>query len=314
MKAAIIHGAGAAPRYGDFADPEPADGESEVRMLAAGIHPVVRSLAAGAHYGSEGAYPLVPGVDGVAMDAAGTARYVGWIRVPWGTLAERAASRMGLPVPDGADPIVVAGAMNPGLSSWLPLVARTREVPALGTVLIVGATGVAGRIAVQNARALGADRVIGLGRDRARLAEVAALGATPVALDEGADAVARSLDGVAPTLILDYVWGAAAETVWDALAVRGLGDDDADIVHVQIGTSGRARAALPGALLRSRNLVVRGAGAGSTPVAEIMAQLPAFMARIAAGEVTAPVRAFGLSQVADAWAYTGPDRAVVVPD
>jgi len=93
-----------------------------------------------------------------------------------------------------------------------------------------------------------------------------------------------------------------------------LRDDTADIVHVQIGTMAGPTAALPGALLRSRSIVIRGAGAGSTPVAEIMAQLPGFMQRIASGEVTVPVRAFGLAQVAEAWAYRGPERAVVVPD
>jgi len=313
MKAAIIGAAGAAPSYEDFAEPELAEGEQLLHVVGAGIHPVVRGLASGRHYGSDNTYPLVPGVDGVAVGDDGVARYTGFIRAPWGTMAERVASRLGVPLPTGADPVAVAGGMNPGMSSWLPLTARTHEVDALGTVLIVGATGVAGRIAVQNAFALGAERVVGVGRDAERLAEVGALGGVPVALPDGPEAIARALDGSTPSTVLDYTWGAAAEAAWQALSRRGLHDDTADIAYVQIGSMGGMTAAMPAALLRSRRIVVRGAGAGSTPVAEIMAQMPGFMQRIAAGEVSVPVRAFGLAQVAEAWAYQGGERAVVVP-
>lgn len=318
MRAAIIDAPGATAFAGEFAEPEPTDAESVMEVLAAAIHPIVRSTASGEHYGSEGRYPMVPGVDCVARDAGGVARYAGFIRSPWGTLAERVAARMGLPLPDGADPVAIAGALNPGMSSWLPLVGRRRELAedggGLGTVVVVGATGVAGRIAVQSALALGADRVVGVGRDTERLAEVGRFGGTPVMLVDGPDSLTRALDGTTPSLVLDYAWGPAAEVVWDALERHGMSDDDADILHVQIGTTAGGRAALPGSLLRSRRLTVRGSGAGSVPVADIVAELPAFMERIAGGDVVAPVRVFPLSRVDEAWSYAGPDRAVVVPD
>ena len=314
MKAAVIDQAGAGAHYGDFAEPEPGEGESKLRVLAAGIHPIVRGLAANAHYGSEGVYPLVPGVDCVALDEDGVARYAGFVRSPWGTIAESVAARLGLPLPEGADPVAVAGALNPGVSSWLPLTARAREVEDLGTVLVVGATGVAGRIAVQNAFALGAERVIGLGRDEDRLAEVGDLGGVPVPLADGPNAVRKALAGGSPSLVLDYLWGSAAELVWDALTGHGLDEDGADILHVEIGTMAGARAALPGELLRSRRFAVRGSGAGSAPMAEIMAALPVFMEKVASGEVAPPVEVFPLSRVDEAWAYAGPRRAVVVPD
>ena len=314
MKAAIIDRAGADARYGDFPDPEPTEAETLSRVLAAGIHPVVRDLAAHTHYGSEGVYPLVPGVDCVARAEDGVARYAGFIRSPWGTFAERVATRMGLPLPEGADPIAIAGALNPGLSSWLPLVARAREVGDLGTVLIVGATGFAGRIAVQSALALGAERVVGVGRDEDRLAEVRRLGGVPVSLADGPDAVVSAAAGASPSLVLDYLWGSAATMVWDALSGHGMDEDDADILHVEMGTAAGGHAALPGELLRSRRLTVRGSGAGSTPVTEIMAQLPVFMEKVASGQVVAPVEVFPLARVDEAWAYRGPRRAVVVPD
>jgi len=314
MRAAVIDRPGEPAHPGEFAEPEPQGEETLMRVLAAAIHPLVRTLASGAHYGSEGTYPLVPGIDCVARSEDGVVRYAGFIRAPWGTLAERIAARMGLPVPEGADPVQIAGALNPGLSSWLPLVARAREVTALGTVLVIGATGVAGRLAVQNARALGAERVLGLGRDPERLADVERLGAVPVTLGDGAEGLLRALAGTTPSLVLDYLWGAPAELVWEALERRGMEEDDADILHVQIGTTAGPRAALPGSLLRSRRLVVRGSGAGSASMSEIMAQLPVFMENVAAGEAVAPVRVFPLSRVEEAWAYAGPDRAVVVPD
>lgn len=314
MRAAIIDAPGAEPRLGDFPEPEAADGGTALTMLAAGIHQVVRRLAAGTHYGSGGAYPLIPGVDGVGRDAEGTPRYAAGVRSPWGTLAERAVARLAIPVPDGADPSRVAGAMNPGMSSWLPLTERAAGLDRLGTVLVVGATGVAGRLAVQNAFALGAERVVGLGRDAERLAEVARLGAVAVDLADGDAALQRALGDAVPSLVLDFVWGAAAELVWAALGRHGLGEDEADILHVEIGGTGGPSAALPAALLRSRRITIRGSGAGSGSVADVMAQLPVYLSKVAAGEVVAPIRVFPLSRLDEAWAYRGPDRAVVAID
>ncbi|WP_226962005.1 MULTISPECIES: zinc-binding alcohol dehydrogenase family protein [Streptomyces] len=314
MKAAVINDAGAPPVLADFADPEPVEAESALTVLAAGLHPLVRRLASGGHYGSAGVYPLVPGVDCVAVGSDGAPVYAGFIRAPWGTLAERVAARMGIPLPDGADPVLIAGGLNPAMSGWLPLARRRREVAALGTVLVLGATGVAGRTAVQAARLLGADRVVGVGRDPDRLREVERLGGVPVSFDEGPEALGAALAGTAPSIILDYVWGPPAEAAWAALARRGLHDDPADIVHVQIGAGAGESAALPAGLLRSRRLLVRGSGAGSTSLDAIVAAMPEVMRRLAAGEIVAPVRAFPLSRIADAWAFTGPERAVVVPD
>jgi D-arabinose 1-dehydrogenase-like Zn-dependent alcohol dehydrogenase len=313
MRAAIIDEAGASPRVGEFAEPDPRDGEDVADVVATGIHPIVRSLAAGTHYGSDGVYPLVPGVDAVVRGGDGALRYSGFVRAPWGTLAERMAGRLGIPIPDGADPVAIAGGLNPGMSSWLPLVARADEVGALGTVLVLGVTGVAGRLAVQNAFELGAARVVGVGRDPDRLAEAGALGAQTVSPADGPDALAAALGG-APTIIIDYAWGAVAELAWEALAGRGLAEDTADVLHVEVGTAAGERASLPGSLLRSRRFTVRGAGAGSASLAAIIAQLPAYMELIATGTVVPSVRPFPLSRAAEAWTYSGPERAVVVPE
>lgn len=322
MKAAVITGPSTPVAYGDFAEPVLGDGHELVELAAAGIHPVVRSLATGAHYGSSGVWPLIPGIDAVARTADGDLVYTGYVSAPYGTLAERMSvpAAMRLPLPAGADPAQIAGGLNPGLSSWLPLTARAAEVDSLGTVLILGATGAAGQLAVQNAAALGADRVIGVGRNRSALEHVAALGATTVALtgsrEADAAAMTDALDSHAPSLVLDFVWGGTAEAAFTALSRKGLGEDDADISYVEIGSLAGADAAVPASMLRSRRIRISGSGAGSSSVADIMAQLPAYMGMIADGRVSVQTRSFPLSQVADAWeaSTTSGTRVVVVPD
>ena len=210
--------------------------------------------------------------------------------------------------------MAIAGSLNPGLSGWLPLARRVAEVGELGTVLVVGATGTSGRLAVQAAFEMGAARVVGIGRDPQRLADFEPLGAVPVQLADGPGAITAALADSDPSIVLDFVWSTAAEAVWESLGRRGLDEDTADIAHVQIGATGGATAALPAPLLRSRRFTVRGFGAGSAPLAEIMAALPRFMDDVADGRIVTQVRAFPLSRVAEAWAYTGPERAVVVPD
>lgn len=322
MKAAILTGPDRAPEYGDFAEPVVGADRQLVDLVATGIHPVVRSIATGRHYGSTGAWPLIPGVDAVARAGDGTLIYTGYVEPPYGTLAERMAvpGGLGIPLPEGADPVAVAGGLNPGLSSWMPLITRRNETGALGVVVIVGATGMAGLLAVQNARALGAERVIGLGRNPDGLEKVAAAGGVPVALSgdraNDAAAISSALDGASPGLVLDFTWGAPAEAMFAALERRGLDEDSADIAYIEIGSTAGAEASVPAALLRSRRLRISGSGAGSASIAEIVAQLPVYLGLIASGAVTVPTRTFSLSQVAEAWAIAeagGGPRVVIVP-
>jgi NADPH:quinone reductase-like Zn-dependent oxidoreductase len=321
MKAAVVRTADAAPEYGEFDEPLVREGRELVELVAAGIHPVVRSLAAGRHYGSTDAWPLIPGVDAVARTADGALIYTGFVEAPYGTLAERMAvpAAMRLPLPTGADPVQVAGGLNPGLASWMPLQARAAEIGTLGTVLVLGASGMAGVLAVANARVLGATRVIGAGRNPAGLARAAAAGATTVVLcgerEPDAASLASALAGTAPSLVLDFVWAAPAEATFLALGRHGLEEDPADIAYVQIGALAGPEASLPASLLRSRRMRISGSGAGSASLTDLLAQVPVYMRLIADGRVEIPVRTFPLSRIADAWnaAGQGGPRVVVVP-
>ncbi|MHA7985418.1 zinc-binding dehydrogenase [Rathayibacter sp. CAU 1779] len=321
MKAAIIESAGSAPVYGDFAEPETSDGRELVSLVAAGIHPVVRALATGSHYGSHGLWPAIPGVDAVARTKDDTLIYTGFVAAPYGTLAEQMAvpAALRLPLPAEADPVQVAAGMNPGLSSWMPLNARRDETGSLGTVLVLGATGTAGILAVQNAFALGATRVIGAGRDPERLAVAAGHGAETLRLsgDRAADAAAirSALGEGSPSIVLDFVWGEPAEATFDALLRHTLDEDDGDIAYVEIGSLAGAEASVPAALLRSTRIRLSGSGAGSGSMAELMRQLPVYLDLIANGTVRVPTSAYPLSRIEEAWtaASDAGTRAVVVP-
>jgi NADPH:quinone reductase-like Zn-dependent oxidoreductase len=307
MKAAIVNGPNVAPEYGDFAEPVVDDGFELVELVATGIHNVVRSLAAGRHYGSAGMWPHIPGVDAVARTAGGDLIFTGFIQPPYGTLAERMAvpANIRFPLPSGADPAQVAGGLNPGLSSWMPLNARAAEIGELGTVLILGVTGMAGSLAVQHARILGATDVVGVGRNPVRLEHAAKLGAKTVALtserEVDAAALVDALNGAAPSIVLDFLWAAAAETAFTALGRRGLEEDTADISYVQIGAMAGPDAAVPAELLRSRHIRISGSGAGSASIAGVMAQIPVYMQLIADRTVDVPTRTYPLSSITEAW-------------
>jgi NADPH:quinone reductase-like Zn-dependent oxidoreductase len=337
MKAAILHSADLVPVYGDFGEPVAGPDSEIVELAAAGIHQLTRSVATGRHYGRDAVFPAIPGLNAVARMADGTLVFTSAGAPPYGTFAERfaspAAMRFPLPggaqpggaqpggaQPGGAQPAAIAAGINPGIASWLPLNARLAETGKLGTVLITGVTGMSGFLAAQNARLLGATRVVGCGRSQPGLDRAAAAGAQTVRLtgdrDTDAAALSQALDGDAPGLVLDFVWGPVAETAFRALGRQGLREDDADIKYVQIGALGGAEAAVPSQLLRSRKLTISGSGAGSVPAAEIKAQIPRYLQLIADGSVRVPYRTFPLSDAGTAWAVStesGP-RVVLVRD
>lgn len=314
MRAAVLSSPDAVPEVAEFAEPIPAEGATLLSLVGAGMHQVVRSIGAGRHYGSTGRYPLVIGVDAVARTESGDLVYTGGPTPPWGTMAERMSTPLAVPLPTGVDPLAIAAGMNPAMSGWMPLTARLEQTGSLGTVLVMGATGMAGGLAVQAARALGARAVIAAGRDSAALERLRADGVEPVSIAHGHEALAEAIATSTPDLVLDYVWGPAAEAAFEALARRGTAEDHADIAYVQIGALGGMHAALPASLLRSRHIQISGSGAGSHSMARLIEQLPRVMTLIAQDALRVPYTPYPLSAVADAWRHQGRDRAVVVPD
>jgi NADPH:quinone reductase-like Zn-dependent oxidoreductase len=312
MHAAVVRSFDHPPRYETVEAPE-ARGEHElvVDVLAAGLHPRVRSSANGSHYTSGDELPLIPGIDGVGRTPEGEIVYFVLPDTMLGSMAAQTVvdRRRSVPLPAGSDVATIAAAMNPAMSSWIALRSRIAIEPGQ-RVLVLGATGNAGRMAVEIAKHLGAGHVIGAGRDAERLAALAGLGAdVTVSLDDDGDALGAAAADV--DIVLDYLWGAPAEHAMRAL-VSHRRDRGRPLDWIQIGSVAGPDITLPSAALRAANLRVMGSGQGSVGTAAIVAELPALAAAISAGTLTVNAQPLPLNQVEGAWNAPGaPGRRIV---
>lgn len=304
MYAAVVRSFDNPPRYEEFATPAPTNGQVVVDMLAAGLHPRVRSGANGTHYTSDGQLPLIPGVDGVARLADGQPVYFVADDEAPGTMAEQALldPRRAVPLPGNADPAVIAAAMNPAMSSWVALRRRISFQPGQ-SVLILGATGNAGQMAVQIARHLGATGIVAAGRDPQRLGLLTELGATSVVSLAGdlADAADKLGDAAKDVdVVIDYTWGAPTEHALPAVLTRRT-ERSKPLDWIQIGSMAGTEITLPSFVLRAANLRIMGSGQGSVTAAGIIAELPSLIDQFAAGTLTATALAVPLADVETAW-------------
>ncbi len=283
MNAAVVHSFEAPPRYTTFADPVASDKEVLVTVSAVGLHRVVKSLASGSHYASTDMLPFIPGLDGVGRLEDGSRIYFGMSRPPFGTFAERcvtACSRC-LAIPDNLDDATVAAMMNPGMSSWGALTGRA-QVVAGESVLILGATGVSGRLAVQIAKRLGARRVVAAGRNPDVLQGLLQRGADAViSLNQEPQALVSAFtdlwikDNI--DIVLDYVWGEPAEKVLEAISKKGMQATASRIRYVQIGATAGPNISLAAATLRSSGLELMGSGLGSVSLQKIFQSIAEFL-------------------------------------
>ncbi|MFD6150085.1 zinc-binding alcohol dehydrogenase family protein [Streptomyces sp. NPDC060243] len=318
MRAALVRTFGTPPRCEEVGPPPaPGPGDVLVDVLAAGLHPRVRSAADGSHYTSRGELPLVPGIDGVGRTEEGELLYFVAPDTALGTLAERALvdRRRAVPLPAGTDPLAVAAGMNPAMSSWVALRRRVDFAPG-SSVLVLGATGNAGRLAVQVARGLGAARVVGAGRDPHRLGLLDALGAEPLDLRGEEHEVAGRLGAAAGDVdvVLDYLWGAPTERAVPALLTART-DRSRPLTWIQLGSVAGPELTLPSAWLRAGALSFVGSGQGSVTTAGIVAELPALAEEIVSGRLDVRPVARPLARVHEVWGeeVAAGERVVLVP-
>ena len=319
MKAAVVSSFGTAPRYEEFPAPIPAgDDDMVIDVIAAGLHPRVRSQADGSHYTSTHELPLVPGIDGVGRGADGLLRYFILPDTTMGAMAEQTVIdiRRSIVLPENSDPIAVAAAMNPAMSSW---VALRQRVPfqAGQNVLVLGAAGHAGQLAVQIAKLFGANQIIAAGRDAGRLAGLPALGATStVGLDGDSGTVARRLGRAASEVdvVIDYLWGEPTTAAMIAV-VTDRADRGQPLTWIEIGSVAGPTAAIPSAALRAARLQIVGSGQGSVSTREILTELPALAQQITTGTFDIDARLTPLTGVEQAWADAAraAQRIVVTP-
>jgi NADPH:quinone reductase-like Zn-dependent oxidoreductase len=319
MNAAVVTSFAEPPRYQPVEVPEPRDArEMLVDVIAAGLHPRVRSGAAGVHYTSTGTLPMVPGIDAVGRRADGGLVYFTAISDAQGTMAEKALAdpRRSVELPGDADVVKLAAGMNPAMSSWVALRRRVRMEPGQ-SVLVLGATGSAGTMAVRVASRLGAGRVVGAGRDRDRLLALTSAGADDVVqLTGDAHATSAALGAAAAEsdIVLDYLWGPPAQQAMSAI-VTARSDRSRALDWIQVGAIAGPTMELPSVALRSANVRLQGSGQGSVSPAIYLAELPSLVAEINAGTIAVKAVTVPLAEVTQAWTrpQVSGERTVLVP-
>jgi NADPH:quinone reductase-like Zn-dependent oxidoreductase len=321
MKAAVLHVLGQLPRFEDFPDPQAGQGEVIVRVKAASLKNIDKMMASGSHYDSHSELPVVCGIDGVGILEDGTRVYCGGSRPPYGMMAEQTVVSRAwcLPIPDDVDDVTAAALPNPALSSWLPLVWRAQLKPG-EKVLVLGATGVAGKLAIQIARHLGAARVVAAGRNERVLETLWLLGADAVI---GLDQPDRELTAAFVLenkhrhfdIVLDYLWGHPTEVLLNALTGSDLKAESSGVRFVEIGEMAGPTISLSAAALRSSGLELYGSGGGSIPHTAIFNAFPQVWALAASGKLRIDAEPVPLADIGNAWQRqdSAGRRIVIVP-
>jgi NADPH:quinone reductase-like Zn-dependent oxidoreductase len=335
VKAAVLEAIGKTPKCEEFEQPEAGEGEALVRVLAASLKPVDKQWAAGTHFASprEADLPLICGTDGVGELEDGTRVFFGGCRKPFGAMAELtvAPKAFCFPLPAGMDDDTAAALPNPGVSAWLSLTHRAKLARG-ETVLVLGATGVTGQLAVQIAKLLGAARVVGVGRNERVLARLGDLGAdATIQMDQAQEALkeaylsemgeTRSQSLPLQTLhepgfdvILDYLWGEPTEALLAAITKSEFAVTGRETRLVQVGESAGATIKLPAAVLRSTAVTILGT-AGIPPREVLFDAMREVMKRGAIGELRIETERVALPEIESAWKHAGQAgrRTVVVP-
>ena len=313
MRAAILRAHGATPELGEFEEPVAGGGAQVAEVLAAGLNPVDMRKASGS-------FPLLPplplptvaGWEGVARLPDGSRVYFLDPEPPNGALAERTVvdPQAAFPVPDGVDEALAVALGIAGLAGWMALEwsARLREGE---TVLVLGATGTVGQVAVQAARAMGAGRIVAAGRDPRALERAGELGAdATVALGGAGDLeqALREASGGGYDVVVDPLWGEPG--------VAALRACNRFARFVQLGQSAGAEATVASSDVRMRALRIVGHTNYAIPVEDQRSAYARMTERAAAGELTADLERVPLERAPEAWERqrSGPGtKLVVVP-
>jgi NADPH:quinone reductase-like Zn-dependent oxidoreductase len=319
MKAAVLHEVGGIPRYEEFPDPVPGEDEVIIDVKAVAVENVDKRIAAGTHYVSQqyiAQLPAIPAFDGIGALPDGTIVGFGNPRPPYGALAEKTVVPKGayIPIAEDIDPAIatVLGTAITGMS-----IKTAAGFVSGETVLVQGATGVAGRLAVKVARLLGAGRIVATGRDDAQLRDVRTLGADTVINTAVSDeALARAyLDakGDGYDVVLDYLWGRPTEILLRSLVPESFTFGKPTRL-IQVGDSAGGALVVAAESLRTSGVEFYGAAKGLNP--EIMNEVYGQIVNWThSGELTFDVVKVPLSDIETAWQRTDlrGSRLVVVP-
>jgi NADPH:quinone reductase-like Zn-dependent oxidoreductase len=320
MNAAVLRQFGKPPRCEQFPEPVAGDGEVIVHVDAAALKPVDKQLASGSHYASPRELPVICGSDGVGHLSNGQRVFFGGARTPFGTMAQRTVVRQAFcfPVPANVDDETAAALPNPAVSAWLSLASRAKLVPG-EHVLVLGATGVTGKLAVRISKLLGAGRVVAAGRNRDVLKVLYQLGAADATIQLGVsagelgEAFAREVGSSGFQVIIDYVWGPPVEALLAAITRKEFAAVNSETRLVQVGESAGKTISLPAAVLRSTALTIMGT-AGIPDRKVLVDAMERVMRYAATGDLTVDTVRIPLTNIENAWeGEQAGHRAVIVP-
>ena len=318
MRAAIVSQLGLTPAVGELPAPRPGPGQALVELAAAAVNPVDLAIAGGTFYGGHPPLPFAAGREGTARVLAGSAFAAGTrvhtLKAATGSLAERflidEASSWQLP--DGDDDVVAASLGIAGLAGWLAVEERARLQPG-ERVLVLGATGTVGLVAVQAARLLGAGRIVAAGRDGGRLLRARELGADAVVhlgeVDDLERAFCDAFDGNGPDVVIDPLWGAPAVAAIKATVMNGR--------IVNLGQSAGAEATLASATVRGKRLQIIGHTVFEVPIEQLSQAHRTMLGHARDGALVVDAETFPLGRAAEAWERQkqGPHtKLVITPD
>jgi NADPH2:quinone reductase len=317
VHAAVLHALGKAPRFEEFPDPTPGEGEVLIHVCAAALKPVDKQLASGKHYASPHEFPVICGADGVGRLTDGTRIFFGGPRRPYGAMAGRTIVRrvQCFSVPEDVDDDTAAAIPNPGVSAWLSLKHRAKLASG-ETVLILGATGVTGKLAVQIARILGAGRVIAAGRNEGALPTLRELGAdATIGLNKPGEELIEAFRSEAGEkgfdVVIDYLWGPPTESLLAAITRAEFADAGSETRLVEVGESAGPTITLPAAALRSTALTILGT-AGMPPWDMLTDAFEQVMRHAASGKLRIETEKVPLAEIEDAWERNIQGRRLVV--
>ncbi|KAG8525805.1 uncharacterized protein KY384_000565 [Bacidia gigantensis] len=305
---ALVTSWGSSPTYTSTpTPPPPGANETQIRLLAAGVHRVVRSRASGQHY-SASILPHTVGTDGTGLTVPDNKPvYFSAMGPAGGSMAEvlNVPTTSVVPLPEGADAVQVAAMANPAMSSWMALKTRTDGLPKDFSVVVLGVTSASGRLGVSVAKTFGAGRVVGVARNEGAMKAIGGLD-EGVVLKEKAEETDWAKVGEVD-VVLDYLYGAPAKACLEGLP-KGK-----RVQYVQIGSLAGEEMPLPSAVLRGKNITMRGAGPGAWSFQELGKEMGRIVGA-AAGIEKQKLRVEKLKDVDTVWQEkSGSERLVFVP-
>lgn len=273
MKAAVLHEFGNIPRYEHFPEPVPEKEEILIDVKAVTLENIDQMMARGEHFASRQFLPNLPAIVGLGgVGERSDGKLVGFsdMKAPYGAMAEKVVvpkTSTGL-IPDGIDAETAVALPSSALTSLFPLKWGVHMKEG-ETVLINGATGVSGKLAVQIAKQLGAGRIIGTGRNETSFERIKAFGAdTVIDLKQSEEKIITSFEKEVENgidIVLDFLWGYPTELLIKALTPQEISLKEQRTRLVQIGEKAGSEIQLPAGALRTSGLEIYGGSTGITP-------------------------------------------------